>query len=66
VLLIKATASGVLLTLGTLRQMQMNLGGAVEQLAFYIYLVVAGAVALTLYMRNLHDAPVTAINRATL
>jgi hypothetical protein len=66
VLLIKATASGVLLTLGTLRQMQMNLGGAVEQLAFYIYLMVTGIVALTLYMRNLQDAPVTAAGRATL
>ncbi|MGI5836604.1 MAG: hypothetical protein ACOX87_08970 [Chloroflexota bacterium] len=53
ILLFKAVASGILLTLGTFRQMQLGYAIAFEQLAMYIFLAVAGSLALLFYMRNL-------------
>ena len=52
ILLIKATASGVLLSLSTLRVWQLGHRLAVEELVMYLFLAVAGLVALVLYMRN--------------
>lgn len=55
VLLLKATLSGVLLTLGSLRQMQLGFQVAVEEMGMYVFLALAGLSALLLYMRNLRD-----------
>ena len=56
ILLIKATASGLLLSLTTLRVWQLGHRLAVEELGMYLFLAVAGLVALVLYMRNV-DGP---------
>ena len=53
VLLIKATVSGVLLTGGEFMKMQRGLPPAMDQLAMYVFLAVAGLAGLVLYMRNL-------------
>ena len=55
-MLIKATASGVLQSLTTLRVWQLGQRLAVEELGMYLFLAVAGLVALVLYMRNV-DGP---------
>jgi hypothetical protein len=57
VLLIKATISGLLLTGGELLKMQRGLPPALDQLAMYVFLGVAGLLGLVFYMRNLHDQP---------
>jgi hypothetical protein len=57
VLLIKATVSGLLLTGGEFLKMQRGLPPALDQLAMYVFLGVAGLLGLVLYMRNLRDQP---------
>jgi len=57
VFLFKAALSGILLTLGTLRQAQLGFAFAPEQLGMYLFLAVVGSSALVMYMRNLRDEP---------
>jgi hypothetical protein len=52
----EATASGVLLSLTTLRFWQLGHRWATEELVMYLCLAVAGLAALVLYMRNV-DSP---------
>jgi hypothetical protein len=53
-LLVKAVASGVLLTGGELLKLQRGLPLAIEQLAMYLVLAVVGGAGLALYLRHLH------------
>ena len=64
VLLIKVTISGILLTGGELLKMQLGLAPAIDQLAMYIFLGVAGMLGLVFYMRNLHDQPGQEVRKA--
>jgi hypothetical protein len=57
VFLFKATVSGILLTGGELLKMQRGLPPAMDQLGMYVFLAVAGALGLVLYMRNLQAGP---------
>ncbi len=54
-LLVKAALSGILLTVGSAVQSQLGFEVAFEELGMYIFLAVAGSVALLLYLRNLRD-----------
>jgi hypothetical protein len=55
-LLFKVTISGVLLAGGELMKVIHGLTPAYEQLAIYLFLAIAGAIALALYLDNL-DTP---------
>jgi hypothetical protein len=63
VLLIKATISGLLLTGGEFLKIQRGSPPALDQLAMYVFLGVAGLLGLVFYMRNLHDQPGQAVRR---
>lgn len=63
ILLIKATISGLLLTGGEFLKMQRGLPPALDQLAMYVFLGIAGLLGLVLYMRNLPDQPAQAFRR---
>jgi hypothetical protein len=56
VLLVKATISGILLGLGELQKLLLGQGMAVEQFAMWLFLAVAGLIALVLYQRHLGAA----------
>jgi hypothetical protein len=66
VLLVKATMSGLLLTGGELLKMQLGLPPALDQLAMYVFLGVAGSLGLAGYLRNLHDRPAQPAHRQAL
>jgi hypothetical protein len=55
VLLVKAAISGILLTLGSLRQLQLGFTVAPEELGMYLLLALAGSSALLQYLRHLHN-----------
>ncbi len=57
VLLVKAFVSGLLLTLGSLRQMRLGFAVAPEEIVMYTFLAVAGLAGLMLYLRHLHTVP---------
>lgn len=57
VLLVKAFVSGLLLTLGSLRQMHLGFAVAPEEMVMYTFLAVAGLAGLLLYLRHLHAVP---------
>lgn len=52
-LLFKSGVSGILLTGGEVLKMQRGLPPALDQLAMYLFLAVAGLAALTVYLRHL-------------
>jgi hypothetical protein len=56
VLLVKATISGILLGMGELQKFVLGQGMAVEQFAMWLFLSVAGLIALVLYLRHLGAA----------
>lgn len=66
VLLAKSAISGVLLTLGSVRQMQLGYTVAVEELVMYVFLAIVGSAAMLLYLRNLEDQPATATRPRTV
>ena len=66
ILLIKAAASGILLTVSTLWAVQLGVMPLpLEELGMYLFLTVAGSAGVVLYMRCLHK-PTAAGKRAAL
>jgi hypothetical protein len=63
VLLVKTPISGILLTGGSLRQLQLGFEVAPEELAMYIFLALVGMWSLLLYMRHLQAAAPRQIER---
>jgi hypothetical protein len=58
VLLVKAFVTGLLLTLGSLRQLQLGFAVAPEEMGMYVFLAGAGLIGMLLYLRHLHPLPV--------
>ena len=61
VLLVKAFVTGLLLTLGSLRQLSLGFIVAPEEMGMYVFLAVAGCAGTVIYLRHLQDASVAAL-----